>query len=94
MRIKETIKVYADSGYQGICRIHENSQLPKKNSKKKPLTKQDKKDNHEISSQRVLVENVIRKIKIFKVMAEKYRNRRKRFTMRLSLICAIINFEL
>ena len=94
MRIKETIKVYADSGYQGICKIHKNSQLPKKNSKKKSLTKQDKKDNHNISSERVLVENVIRKIKVFKLMAEKYRNRRKRFTLRLSLISAIINYEL
>ena len=94
MRIKETVKVLADSGYQGIRKFHENSDLPKKNSKKKPLTKQEKKDNHEISSQRVLVENVIRKIKIFRVMAEKYRNRRKRFTLRLSLISAIINYEL
>jgi IS5 family transposase len=94
VRIKETVKVFADSGYQGIRKLHENSDLPKKNSKKKPLTKLEKKNNHQISSQRVLVENVIRKIKIFRVMAEKYRNRRKRFTLRLSLIAAIINFEL
>jgi DDE superfamily endonuclease len=94
VRIKETVKVLVDSGYQGIRKFHENSHLPKKNSKKKPLTKQEKKDNHDISSERVLVENVIRKIKIFRVMAEKYRNRRRRFTLRLNLISAIINYEL
>ena len=94
MRIKETVKLLADSGYQGIKKIHENSDLPKKNYKKRPLTKEDKKKNHEISSERVLVENVIRKVKIFRVMAEKYRNRRKRFTLRLSLIAGIINYEL
>lgn len=94
MRIKETVKVLADSGYQGIKKFHENSQLPQKNFKKKPLTKQEKKDNHDISSERVLVENVIRKVKIFRVMAEKYRNRRRRFTLRLNLIAAIINYEL
>jgi hypothetical protein len=28
------------------------------------------------------------------IMAEKYRNRRKRFTLRLNLIAGIINYEL
>lgn len=93
-RIKETIKVLADSGYQGIKKIHNNSDLPKRNTKKNPLTDDEKKINHQISSERVLVENVIRKVKIFRIMAEKYRNRRKRFTLRLTLISAIINYEL
>jgi hypothetical protein len=84
----------ADSGYQGLKKLHDQSELPKKNTKKKPLTKEDKKQNHEISSRRVLIENVIRKVKIFKIMSEKYRNRRKRFNLRLNLICAIINYEL
>ena len=92
--IKETAKVLADSGYQGIKKFHQNSDLPKKNTKRKPLTKQEKKENHHISSERVLVENVIRKVKIFRVMAEKYRKRRRRFTLRLNLIAGIINYEL
>jgi hypothetical protein len=94
VRIKEDIKLFADSGFQGIVKLHTNSLLPKKNSKKNPLTKAEKKINHEISSERVLVENVIRKIKIFRIMAEKYRNRRRRFTLRLNLIAAIINYQL
>jgi hypothetical protein len=93
VRINKRVKLLADSGYQGIKKIHENSELPKKNSKKKPLTKEEKKVNHQISSKRVIIENV-RKVKIFRVMAEKYRNRRKRFTLRLILISAIINYEL
>ncbi|TAL59964.1 MAG: hypothetical protein EPN85_08280 [Bacteroidetes bacterium] len=52
------------------------------------------KENHAISSERVIVENVIRKIKVFRIMAEKYRSRRRRFSLRLNLICALINFEL
>ncbi|CAN5405159.1 hypothetical protein BH11BAC7_BH11BAC7_11380 [soil metagenome] len=94
MHTKETIKILADSGYQGLKKIHAKSELPKRNSKKNPLTKEDKKQNHEISSERVLVENVIRKVKIFRIMAEKYRNRRRRFKLRLNLISAIINYEL
>ncbi len=94
MYLKEDVKVLADSGYQGLKKLHANSELPKRNSKKHPLTKQEKKQNHQISSKRVLVENVIRKIKIFRIMAEKYRNRRRRFALRLNLITGIINYEL
>jgi hypothetical protein len=84
----------ADSAYQGLKKLHTNSKLPKRNSKKHPLTKEEKEQNHQISSKRVVVENVIRKIKIFKLMSEKYRNRRRRFGLRLNLICGILNYEL
>jgi len=65
--------------------------MPKKKSKKKPLTKEDKKYNRTISSQRVIVENIIREPKIFRIIAERYRNRRKRFALRLNLIAAFHN---
>ncbi len=68
--------------------------MPIKSSKKKPLTKQDKKDNQKISSERVLNENVIGVIKRFRIVGEKYRNRRKRFGLRLNLICGIYNYEI
>ena len=92
--IKESIIVLADSDYQGLQKFHIESKLPKRSTKKKPLTKAEKKENHAINTQRVLVENTIRKSKIFKLMAEKYRNRRRRFTRRLNLITSIINLEL
>ena len=94
MYLKEETKMLADSGYQGLKKLHANSELPKRNSKKHPLTKQEKKQNHQISSERVLVENVIRKIKIFRIMAEKYRNRRKCFGLRINLMTGILNYEL
>ena len=39
-------------------------------------------------------EYVIGKIKRFKIVADKYRNRRKRFGLRFNLISGIYNFEL
>ncbi|MDR2551923.1 MAG: IS5/IS1182 family transposase, partial [Treponema sp.] len=33
------------------------------------------------------------KIKVFKITSNKYRNRRRRFGLRMSLICGLINFE-
>jgi hypothetical protein len=65
--------------------------MPKKKTKKNPLTKEDKKHNRLISSQRVTVENIIRELKIFRIVAEKYRNRRKRFGFRVNLIAAFYN---
>jgi hypothetical protein len=68
--------------------------LPKKRSKKHPLTKEEKQSNRDISAQRVLNENVIGKIKRFKILSDRYRNRRKRFGLRFNLIAAIYNLEL
>ena len=88
------IKLLTDTGYQGIHKIHAHSELPKKKTKMKPLTKQEKQKNKQLSRERVLNENVIGMIKRFKIIADRYRNRRKRFSLRFNLICAIYNFEL
>jgi hypothetical protein len=47
-----------------------------------------------ISGERVLNENVIRMVKRFKIIADRYRNRRKRFGLRFNLITGIYNYEL
>ena len=89
--MQSTIKREADTGYQGIAKLHAHSEIPKKKSKKHPLTKADKKQNHSLSSSRVVIENVIRDVNIFRIIAEKYRNRRKRFGLRFNLMAAIYN---
>ncbi len=94
MRIHPEIKTVTDTGYQGFGKIHSNSALPKKKTKKNPLTKEDKRNNRELSSQRVLNENVIGMIKRFKIVSDRYRNKRKRFGLRFNLIAAIYNMEI
>ncbi len=84
----------ADSGYLGIKRLQKTSVVPKKRSKKTPLTKEEKQENRRISEQRVLNENVIGKIKRFRILSDKYRNRRKRFGLRFNLIAGIYNLDL
>jgi hypothetical protein len=91
--VKE-VHAITDSGYLGIKRYQKTSIVPKKRSKKRPLTKEEKQDNRHISSQRVLNENVIGRIKRFKILSDRYRNRRKRFGLRFNLIAAIYNLEL
>lgn len=94
VRFQSKTKVLTDTGYQGLQKLHANSELPKKKTKKCPLTKDDKKQNRVLSSQRVLNENVIGMLKRFKIIADRYRNRRKRFGLRFNLIAGIYNFEL
>ena len=84
----------ADAGYQGLAELHANSQTPKKKSKHHPLTSEQKAANRELARQRIFVEHVIRKVKIFRILSERYRNRRKRFALRFNLIASLYNFEL
>lgn len=83
-----------DSGYLGITNLHENSLIPAKSSKLHPLTQEQKTSNRKLSHIRILVENVIRRLKIFRILSERYRNRRKRFSLRFNLIAPICNLEL
>lgn len=84
----------ADSGYLGLSKCHANSHLPHKRSKLHSLTAEQKAENRRLSKERFVVEHVIRSLKVFRVLSERYRNRRKRFGLRFNLIAAIYNDEL
>lgn len=87
------ILLKADTGYQGLIKLHANSRLPKKRSKNHPLTKSERRENREISQKRIFVEHAIRFVKRFRILSERYRNRRNRFALRFSLIAGICNFD-
>jgi hypothetical protein len=94
LKPNEGLELLADSGYQGLGNLHEKSQTPKKKPKKGELTKDEKRANRELSRRRIVVENVIRSLKIFRILLERYRNRRRRFSLRFNLIAGVYNFEL
>ena len=82
-----------DKGYQGIQKLHANSRLPKKKPRGGQLTSEDKAYNRQLARERVVIEQVNRCLKIFRILAERYRNRRRRFGLRCNLIAALYNFE-
>lgn len=94
VRWVKNIQGIADSGYTGIKKLQSTSLLPNKRTKGKSLTKDERRTNRNISSKRVLNENVIGRLKRFKILSDKYRNRRKRFGLRFNLIAGIHNWEL
>ncbi len=92
--LSEKIKCLVDKGYQGIAKIHKLSEVPKKKTKNRKLTKEEKKRNRELNRQRIVIEHINRKLKIFKILSETYRNKRKRFGLRFNLIAGIYNYEI
>lgn len=87
-------KGLGDRGYQGLAKLHANSQTPKKKPRGGQLSAGDKRFNRELARQRVVAEHVNRQLKIFRILAERYRNRGRRFGLRCNLIAALYNFEL
>ena len=94
LELHQSLELLADSGYQGLSKLHDKSRTPKKRSKKRSLTKDERRANRELSQRRIVVENVIRSLKIFRILSERYRNRRKRFSLRFNLIAGLYNFGL
>jgi IS5 family transposase len=94
LTIKEEIGCLADRGYQGLQTLHSHSQTPKKKPRRGELTKQEKRQNRLLASRRVVGEHVLGKLKVFRILAEKYRNRRRRFGLRLNLIASLYNLDL
>lgn len=92
--LNKEVKCLADKGYQGIQKIHKNSIIPAKKPRNSHLSQEDKKKNRELSSERILIEHINQKLKVFKILSERYRNRRKRFTLRFNLIAGFYNYEL
>ena len=92
--IDELILLLADSGYQGIIEFHENSKTPIKKRKNQELTDDEKAYNRELSRVRILIENINRRIKRFKIMSDRYRNKRKRHGLRMTIICGLHNMDL
>jgi hypothetical protein len=90
----DEIEAQTDTGFIGIKNSHKNSVLPHKKPKNGQLSKEQKRENQAISSDRVTNEHAIGFAKRFKILTERYRGRRKRFGLRFNLIAGICNFEL
>lgn len=94
VRLGKCLKMRADWGYWGLQSESGKAILPLKNSKLQQLTNAEKQMNRELASKRVKVENVIRRLKVFRILSERYRHRRKRFGLRFNLIAGLHNYEL
>jgi hypothetical protein len=88
------ILLVGDKGFQGICDIHANSIIPFKKPRKGTLTQEQKLFNSKLSKFRIFIEHVNRRLKRFKILQMRYRNKQRKHLLRISLICGIYNYEL
>ena len=83
-----------DSGYQGLDKLHANTLGPYKARRGRPLERWQKRFNRSLARMRVKVEHAIGALKRFRILAERYRGRRRRFGLRFNLIAGLHNHML
>ena len=83
----------ADSGYQGMHKHHQNSTLPVKKRKGQSLSVADKAHNKTLSKQRVSIEHVNRRCKIFRIVKDVYRGKHKNYSLTWNLVAALVNLR-
>lgn len=75
LHIPDDIGKWVDTGFQGLDKRYENVVMPKKGTKKHPLSVTDKTNNQIISSFRVVVEHALAGIKRFRILTDVLRNK-------------------
>ena len=93
--IPPEVTIWDDTGFQGIQHTHPNTVMPKKATKKRPLTPDEKATNQLISGIRVVSEHAIGGMKRLKAAADVYRNKLPNLDDQFTYLAAgIWNFHL
>ncbi len=86
-------ELLADSGYQGLEKYHKNSMTPIKKQKGVERSKEDKAFNKSLSKKRILIENINRFCKIFRIVKEVYRGKHKNYGLNWRVVAALVNMR-
>lgn len=88
--------LWRDTGFQGQDFKNEVKIMqPKKKPKGEELTDDEKRENQNISRVRVIVENQICSVKVFRLVKEQYRNHKEGFDdLSMETICGLHNFKI
>ena len=92
--IPKEVVILGDSGYQGIDESVDNAViLPRRKFRGKYRSKEDRKFNKKLSSTRILVENIIGKIKHFGIIGKKYRNGFEDYDLKMEIVTGLVNLR-
>jgi len=81
-------------GFLGVHNYLKKAFIPHKSSKKRRLTREQKRENKDLSSSRIKIENINREIKIFRICKETRRHKQKKHNLFWNLIAGVVNFKL
>ena len=93
LEMHESVNLKVDKGFQGIQQLYANAEVPVKSSKNQPLTKEQKKSNQQLASERIVIEHINRECKVFRICKEQYRGKHKNYTRTWKLVAAIVNLK-
>jgi transposase len=93
VRFTKGLECLVDKGYQGIEKLPSHSCIPKNKARKAELSAEDKSQNSGLAQKRIVVDRVHRKLKVFRILSSRYRNRHRRFGLRFYLIAGLYNYE-
>ncbi|MGE0087836.1 MAG: transposase family protein [Desulfococcaceae bacterium] len=77
----------------GNTQNQKNAEIPYKKPKGGHLTGEQKAFNRSLSKKRIKVENVIREIKILKIISDIYRNRHRGHNIKMNIAAGIVNMK-
>jgi len=104
-RLPDKVRLGLDLGYDGIQNDYPelNASVPykrrspgrgKRGVKAKPLTPEQKEFNEAHSKERVVVEHTISRLKKFRIMTHKFRNRLKHYDVMTDIVCGLVNLRI
>lgn len=82
-------KFKGDKGYIGEVQI----ETPHKKPRKQELTPEQKEENKQLSAQRIVIEHVIRLVKIFRVAQERFRLRPQNYERVILTVCGLVRLR-
>jgi len=95
-KIPRHSKLRVDNAYQKIQKEYPDNNfiLPEKANRWHKLTRKQKNSNKDKASKRIIIEHVISRLKVFKILSEKYRHNVAKHNRTFKNISAIYNFRL
>ena len=89
-KFSETQQFVGDKAYVGATR----TTTPTKKLKGEELTSEQKEENKQISRRRIFIEHLIRRLKIFRIAADKFRLNPRNYQTVILTICGLVRLRL
>jgi len=104
-RLPGEVRLGVDLGYDGVQRDYPgfNALVPfkrrspgrgKRGVKARELTCEEKAFNRWLSGERVVVEHTISRVKKFRIMAHRFRNRLRHYDVMTDIVCGLVNLRI
>ena len=85
--------VVVDLGYKSLENTHHRCDIPIKKKKNQKRTQDEIDFNREVSRERIYIEHINRYLKRFRILSSRYRNKRRKFSLRVTLLCGFYNMQ-